>query len=348
MSHWNIRPARGARAAVVTTGLLLLAALAAPHAEAQADQTTWKLFGYIHGTAQQIADQINSQVIEQARRRDELRTRVTELRAEREATEQKLIQTTRESAQYKALKDDAEKAKTALTSARASEDTASALASGSRYNHDAGEMAELERKAIASSPLLKSIRETLLAKEDLLTRAEVSLQQAVDWRLKMIDAMRGSFCMPGPLKIGSKGILGWVLVEHVLSSDSMMVTYKEQSEADGERRPSDAGDGIVTVKVWVREVHLLVRGINTKAMIDGKKARLDTAFELTDERAGIGREPDTVYVVEPKDDPLNTLFVAIESMKDPPTTQPAEDGTSVEPPTIYSDAKPLRPPNFDN
>jgi hypothetical protein len=283
-------------------------------------EKVWHLFGYLNGTSTQIAQAINGPLGELLDKNSRLETRIKELQSERDATEATVLDELRHRKDYRALANDATTAKQQLDAARAAGDTATALDSGGRYNRDRIHMSEMEKLAVASSRELKNAIGILEDKKAELSQVGPAILKARKWRDNMLEAMRGSFRLPGPVAIGSEGILDDATVEQVLGRQDVLVLFEAKTPVTGEETKSDAGDGIVTVQVYVNDAYLLIHGIPTDGMAKGQHVHWDCSFSVIDMKNDPALEQ--IYVVRKKTGPVTKLFEAIDSFKDTPSTQP--------------------------
>ncbi|HSZ58501.1 MAG TPA: hypothetical protein VK797_22735 [Tepidisphaeraceae bacterium] len=298
--------------------LLVLLCAAGPQPTRPAwDGKTWQL-GWAHGTAQQVADQINGDVLRLGRRCAEARSSIADERVRLGKLHDARLATlhaTDAAGKIAQIADLTQR----LNQARADHDSAAAIALSSQLNHDRQDLAGMETAAIAGDDSLNRSQALLRDQEVQLAALANSLSDARAWRGQMLDAMRNSFQLAWPLHKGDVGLLGptkstdplrdLVRKTHGARVSAMIFDNTRLAYATEWREQTEEHESITTNKV-VQHPFLV--------QPDGAMPEADTVVEIAvlDEdppaATAIGQAVELAVIAPRPDHPFSQLMKAID------------------------------------
>jgi hypothetical protein len=298
--------------------LPLLACLLAAQSALGEDTATrpteklWHIASYLKGTTDDVRRTMNQTVEDLAVRQHDLERRVTEQQAFTDKTRDAVLDEVRKSSDYRTLKIKMDASEKLLASARASGDTAAALQQGSDYNDAKLALDAMESHALKTDPVLIRAKADLLDRQNELIAIQPAITKATQWRSTLLEAIRESSLIMGPLQDGSDGILGTVTPTKIMGAHSMQIIYElDERVADQDPTPSKTGDGIMNVNVTVTHVPMIVEGIDTAKMQEGTPVRLDQTFVVSLKHTR--HDDDQIIAIKESRSNLDELFAAIET-----------------------------------
>ncbi len=183
-------------------------------------------------------------------------------------------------------------------------------------------MEQLEKDALRRDKIYAQSQADLSDKVQQLRQIEPSIVKAAAWRQALLEAVRESARLPGPIAVGNRGILGLITPGRIIDDETFAAEYETHEIL--EWLDAKAGDGIVKTRNRIAIVELIVEGESTKEMHAGEPVLLDETFEIVSEEAGGGKTVYRAKRTEKSD--TDRLFSAIEHLtadagKSGPTTR---------------------------
>lgn len=282
----------------------------AGHAADDLDQRNpdriWKLTSYLHGTTAEVRDQLNSELERQMDKRADGEKTVRTLKVQLYLKNQEAVEFCHTRAEYLKLTKDRD----ALAAERddLQEQLAKARATGTssterldlsaRYNRVrlGAEKAALAARKMEQDAHITYIecidlRATLKEAEGSLQRTIVAFDQSEKWRNSLLNAMRNSFNIEGPLRVGSQGLIGHATCEKITGKDSLLISASVPwgpGDDEGDK------EGITTVHVRLRKVYIGISGIETVNMKEGAPVTIEQTIRIFDLK--LGSDLDLLYL----------------------------------------------------
>jgi hypothetical protein len=267
---------RGIWVVTVMAGVLWCAG-AARAADDSGDQKQWELTPYLKGTAPQIRDLLNGEVERITGRIADTERKIAEGKDDCAADEKASADRVHKSAAYQKAAADTKKAEEDLAEARKSGTSSDRLDASSRFNKGRLLMETLEHDAVVKNTTLDEDRHRVYELEKDLKRYHETLDKATKWREHLLEATRNGFCLKGPVKPDSKGILGKVTVKKVIDKNTVLVEY----EAPELLEQGKDSEGIQTYSARFSKIKVLASGIDTKGMKAGETTYIDHTLVVT-------------------------------------------------------------------
>lgn len=309
------------------TGFVLSALLLASLPSAAQDDLytrkpdrVWKLTKYLHGTTAEVRDQLNGELERQLDKQEDAEKLIRDLSEQLEAKNAEAVAFTRTrpdflklASEYEAGAKERDALQAELEKARAAGgSSAERLDLSARYNRVrlATEKVQLAGiKMVQDAPLTYveciDLRQKIKEAEGSLGRCKSAVEQSAKWRDELIDAMRVGFALQGPLISGSKGLLGRVTCEKIVSKQSAVFTSEI---AWGRAAEEGQKEGITTVRVRLRKVYLAVSGVDTSGMKEGSPVTVDRTVSILEPRV-VGGE--VAYLAQHVDSDVEELVRAV-------------------------------------
>jgi len=276
-------------------------------APAASTEHVWDLTHYLHGTTTQVRDALNQQCEQLIGRQQQLEHTRSSLESHIREEHQACLDRVHHSPAYHRLVRERDEAQQALTEARHGTDPYAKLDASSHYTKAEAAVKAYPAAALANDSDLANAQQRLAKVNDELHQVKPALADALAWRQKLLDAMRQTFRMHGPITTGSQGILAQVTPLKVYKH-GILIQY-EAPEYLGEDDTAGNQEGIVTYKVLVRKVYLLVGGLDTSSMAENHPVTLDQNFTVT--RSYFDDKLGMMYVATPSPADTDELFKAI-------------------------------------
>lgn len=276
---------------------ILLAVLAVGNAHAddlRKPNRVWELTKYLHGTTEEVRDQLNGELERQIDKQEDAAKIVRDLDQQLRVKSEEAVQFTRTRPDYLKLATNCDAARKERDALKSELDNARAAGTSSnerlelsaKYNRVRLEVERIEGLGavmIQSAPLTYTecveLRQKLKDAEASWARAKEARDQSEKWRNKLLGATRTSFEICGPLGKGSMGFAGEVTCEKIFDADSMLVSALVPW---GPAAPQGEKEGITTFSVPVKNVNLGIAGIDTTKLKEGAKVRIDQTIEVVD------------------------------------------------------------------
>ncbi|MDB5305162.1 MAG: hypothetical protein JWM97_2711 [Phycisphaerales bacterium] len=258
-------------------GMLCCATAARAADDAAFDDKQWELTPYLKGTAPHIRDLLNGEAERITGRIKTTEQKIVEAKNDCKADEEASIERARKSPAYQKAAAETKKAEEDLAAARKSGSASDRLDASSRFNKGRLAMETIEHEAVTTNTTLDEDRHRLYLLEKDLKRYRETLDKATKWREHLLEATRNGFCIKGPVKPDSKGILGKVTVKKVIDKETALVEYDApELLAQGKDK-----EGIQTYSARYSRLKVLATGIDTKGMKAGETTFLDHTFIIT-------------------------------------------------------------------
>ncbi len=293
--------------------VILSMCAAAPYAVAQTtkpvtvDGRIWDLTKYLHGTTRQVRDTLNHQCEELMGAKQQLEGRRASLEAHIKDEHQACLDRLHKSVEYRALVAARDEAERTLVAARHGDDPYATLDASSAFTKAKAAVDATEPRALARDSDLANAKQSLDTVKGKLAKVGPALEEAMAWRDKLIDAIRQTFRMHGPITLGTEGILCSVTPLKV-TDKLVLIEYKapqivDQDEAAGNK------EGIVTYNVIVTKHYFVLVGVDPATFTEGTPRMLDRNFKITHVRydEGLG----LIYIAQPSPSDTDELFDAI-------------------------------------
>jgi hypothetical protein len=246
---------------------------------------------------------------------------VQTFRAEAADAEAAAINATRASAAYRQIAADFAAADKELAQARLSSDPQRRLAASSRRNTLKLKLEQMEKTAVASDARLAATKKSLARAERDLAEIAASFDKVQEWRNHLLDALRSTFRMPAPVRVGSAGFLGTV-TPHVVGKGQVLVEY-DAPDLSTAREMQDK-EGVIHMSVAMQRVQILLSGMQDAGLKDGHEVHLDQTFVIEDAKdlGKFGR----VFVARRRPSDEDHLMAVITPLRESPdaATRPAE------------------------
>lgn len=267
-------------------------------------EKTWELTPYLKGTPEQIRDLLNSDVDRLGEKQKELSGKINELRTDIGNEERAAVARVRQSDAYKAVAKSIKEGDEKL--AAMPPDAPKRFDVANQVRRDRAKLKAMETNAPDGNEQLTTDKSQLSDAKAQRERISESLATATAWREKLIDAVRFTYEMKGPLRVGSDGTLGKVIVVKISGPTSMIVKWTVHRIVER----GDEAESIEGVMVRSSEVNLIVSGVSTHDLKEGRPVLLDRHFVLS--RISYTDDLDPIYAVKPspndRDDLLNAIF----------------------------------------
>jgi hypothetical protein len=302
--------------ATLAIALVILVASAAPTFAAEehpkpSDETVWKLSRFLTGTSEQIRDKLNRECERFMARRKMMQQKISDLDRRIADEERDCVQRVKNSTEYARLLADHKKAQAALDSLKEGSSPYVRLEAAGVANTARLALQKLEKDAAGQSELLKKLKAERAIGSQALARYETALKESLQWRAELIDATRNAFLLPGPVQIGSEGILGRVIPVKILSGNSFLIEY----DAHEDISRGDTKEGITTVKVLTRTILMVVEDTDTTGLKPKTAVLLDRNFRIRDVKF---IEGEAVHFASRKPADIDQLFELILPLRDLP------------------------------
>jgi hypothetical protein len=281
-------------------GLLLLVG-AAP--AAKPGEKTWELTPYLKGTAEQIRDLLNSDVDRLSEKQKELSAKINELGTDVGNEQRAAVARVRRSDVYAATAKAIKEGDAKLEGMPP--DAPGRFGVANQVRRDRAKLKALEASASDGDEQITTDKNQLSEAKLQRERISESLTAATAWRAKLIDAVRFTYSMKGPLRVGSDGTLGKVTVVKISGPMSMIAKWTVHRIVER----GDEAEAIEGVLVRSSEVNLLVSGVSTHDLKEGQTLFLDRHFVLS--RISYADDLDFIFAVKPSPNDRDDLLTAI-------------------------------------
>jgi hypothetical protein len=270
----------------------------------------WEINEYIKGTPEHIRGVLNGEVerliVKIRDNRSEIKQADKDAANDIKVAQDQLHQ----SAIYKQTVAEQKQAEADLAAARAGGSADARVAASGRFNKARFAIEKMEKDAILNcKPLLDDQRRSYELSHDI-KRLQEALDKASKWRDHLLDAMRNGFAMKMHVGVGSVGTLPKVIVEDVVDSDHVLVSF----EAWMIKGPGKEEEGVTKYYGDKENVKILIGGVDTKGLKKGDKANFDHVFVI-EKKTGNEINP-VVYVAARKPNDADTLFDAIVNLRE--------------------------------
>lgn len=259
---------------------------AAPENADAFNSKVWELTSYLKGTPTQIRDRLNGEVERLRAKVQETHQNIRESRADSLRDQQACVDKLHATPAYQQLAAQEKQAKADLDQARANGSPTDRIEASSRYNKLRTAVQKLDSGAVNHCKEMDADLKRLHEYESNLKRYNTALDTATQWRQGLLRAIRNGFCMKGPLKVGSSGVLPEAKVLKVVGPHSALLFYK----APQLLKQGKEEEGVQTFSAIEWKVKLLVTGIDTKNLKVDQTIPLDHNLVVTksedDEKEG--------------------------------------------------------------
>jgi hypothetical protein len=294
----------------------------------KSEPKTWAITRLLTGTSSQIRDKLNSECERFMAKSKMMQKTIVELDERIAIEEKESVERARKSEGYLKAQAELREAQNRLAKVRDKGTPYQKIEEAGRVNTLKLTLAKIEKLAPQESPELKTLKQERQQRQDTIAKYQIALKESMKWRAEIIDATRNHFRIHAPVKIGSSGILGIVTPTKIIDDTSFLVIYRAAQPISIE----DTKEGISTVNVLIKEVPLLLTGIETRQMRPNIPILLDKNFVLTDAKL-VG--DDIVYTASRKQSDVDELFATILDLReielhediDLPTTLPIAETT---------------------
>lgn len=276
-------------------------------------ETVWALTDYLHGTTAQVRALLNTDVDRLTALVAETRQNISELTSDSALEKRHGLDQVKASAKYRELTDEMNQA----DAQRKSSEGQDKLDASSRFNKARFALQKLEDDAAALDTTFVDDQKNLAAAKKNLVGHEAALQKAKEWRGHLVAAIRSTFELEAPLRVGKKGLVSNIMI--TATSDDTVIGQYGAAVTDS-AVDAGAAEGIQTKLVDVQMVNLMVSG--SFAAKVGKSLPLNRTFEVTrrirDPQLGV-----VVYAVKQVDSEVDKLLDGMPvDEAPPPTTRP--------------------------
>jgi hypothetical protein len=272
-------------------------------------EAVWTLNSYLKGTTPHIRDLINGEVERLTVLSKETQNDIDKLQPEIKGESEQALKTVRASSDYQVLVAQRDAAEAARKDAHGQD----LLDASSAANHAREAIAKMESDAVDNAA--RSDRESLVKLQTELAQHHSALAKAQSWRENLIDSMRTTFLLSGPVRVGEKGILGKVTVDRVIDAQTFAVRY-DALEITGVQ---DAGEGLQTLQTASHKTMLVLAGagIDTSKLQHGDELTLDRDFEIADTLVEPG-SGNATFLARPAPSEVDALMKAVTTLGDNP------------------------------
>jgi len=235
----------------------------------------YNLTSYLKGTAPQVRDRLNGEVERLIVRLKESQTALADCDKDIANDTKAAIEKARKSDLYRQTLAEKTRAEQELEIARKSGTPQERLQAGSRFNKARLTIEKMENDAVLHSEALAQDRNHSYDIQRQIKRFKESLDRAVAWRTELLNAIRTTYGMRGPLKDGSKGVLPLVTVAKVVDADHLLVRY----DAPELISKGKEAEGIQSYSARFYHTTILVP-LDTKNIKTGDKINIDHVYVI--------------------------------------------------------------------
>ncbi len=275
-------------------------------------ETVWALTDYLKGTTSEVRALLNKDV-------DRLNDSIAETNHDIEQLEKDMgpgqtraVAAVRATAKYIELAAEMKQA----DADRKTSQGLDKLDASSRFNKARLALAKMERDAVMQDPVLADDQKELTADKQQLVAHKAALQKATQWRGQLLSAIRGTFRLAAPLRIGSKGLVPDLMVTSVSDEG---VTGQFDAEVPGSETNAKVAEGIQTSAIEAERVSLTLLGSYPAKV--GHIMRLNQSFEVI--RVKDDPKLGQIYVMKPVNTEVDALLQGMPTDDAAPTTRPA-------------------------
>jgi hypothetical protein len=260
--------------------LLLLAIVCASAGRAETpDEHVWELNSYLRGTTAEVRELLNGEVERFLALQSDRQRKVEEQTHFVENTERAVLAEVHATDAYRARLQDRDAAEQSMQALAAGNDLTARMSASSRFNKARLAMEGMEKQAMRNDPVLIRARVDLVNRQNDLNRIEPALATAQAWRDELLSALRDTYRLRYPLRVGDVGTLGCVTPDEITVPDSLVIVYTA-SEFMELVQDARQGEGIKTYSVLNHLVRMEVRGIDTSEIKPGEETFLDRTFRV--------------------------------------------------------------------
>lgn len=295
--------------------ILSISLCAAAHADEDAQTFKWDIGNGVHGTATEVAKQINGGVEQAWAHYADTTAAVKAKQDEVEKETAAIIKSVHDSAAYKAKLAEETKAEADLKAARDQSNTAVAIQLGGTVNQDKAELAKMERTALTSDTHLPQTQAYLSEYLKNKADAKIALNKAAEWRSRIVHGLRYSHGIMIPINSDIEFCINYA---RVADSDATTLTVEMEAEEEipGTVKKNARGDGIDVVDYKPHPIHMVIPRPEKSDATRGSHVNLKMPYRLSGEFTypheipTIHGEPDTYGK-------LAVLLTAINDVKGP-------------------------------
>jgi len=284
-------------------------------ADDDAQTFKWDVGGGVHGTAAQVAKQINSGVEDAWSHYMDATGAAKAKQDEVDKDTAAIIKTVHDSAAYKAKLAEETKAEADVKAARDQSDTAAAIQLGGTVNQDKAELAKMESSAVTNDAHLKQTQDFLA--EDLKKKigAKAALTKAAEWRSRIVHGIRYGAAILIPIPEGLEFCINTARV-HDADDQTITVETVAKEEIPGTEKKNARGDGIDVVDYKIHPIHVIIPRPDKCDATRGSHVNLKSPYRLTGEFTYPNDIP-TIHAEADTDGKLAVLLTAIGEIKGP-------------------------------
>jgi hypothetical protein len=284
----------------------------------------WEFSTFIKGDTAHVRDLINGQLEDVLNRKAFKLARRDDLTADIDrrfsAASAKLAET---SPGYAAMQRKLTVEQDKLAAAREAHNSVEIIEAQNQISDDQAQLKKQVEAVFGSDSAVADDRRQISDLNVQLRQLEPAITSASKARDQLIEGIRISRRLPGPPKIGGRGILGKIKPTKIIDGHSFTCDF-EAYEIVAELKDAKGPDGFKNYSAREYPIQLLVSGYDTSKVHTGSEAILDRVVEITGTKV-IGRQ--SFYVVsepqtlETKEQAFNMLFNALDNLRVPASVQ---------------------------
>jgi hypothetical protein len=281
------------------------------------DQVQWKFSNFLTGSTLQIRDTINGNLEQQLKRKAEKTRRISDDTAAIAAKQLVAAAKLRtSSAAFAKLQDDLATANAQAAAAKKAGEPVAMITAQNQANELQEQITAQEDAAIGTDPGVIAKRKEIADTQAELHTLEPAIARATKARDDLMDALRLTRRIPGPPKVGSRGIIGKVKPIKIIDKQSFTTEF-EAVEIKGEDQKGKPADGMKTLTGVSHYVTMMVTGVDTAKLHPGTETTLDRMFSITEIKQ-VGKQP--MYVATPvvgdqREQEFDRLFELLDDLR---------------------------------
>jgi hypothetical protein len=294
--------------------ILSISLCTAGFADDDAQNFKWDLGG-IHGTAAQVARQINGGLEDAWSHYADTTTAAKAKQDDLDKQTAADIRSAHDNPAYKTKLAEQTKAEADLKIARDQSNTASAIQLGSIVNQDKAALAKMERAAISDDHQLAQTQAELAEYLKKKADAKAALNKTAEWRSRIVHGIRYGNCIMLPIPAELEFCINST---RVADSDEQTLTVEmdAKEEIPGTEKKNARGDGIDVVDYKLHPIHIVIPRPEKCDATRGSHVNLKMPYRLNGEFAYPHNIP-TIHAEPDNDGKLAVLLTAINHVKGP-------------------------------